>query len=206
MPTSSRPSTKDRILQAAREELLEFGCAGARVDRIADRAKTSKERIYHYYRSKDELADAVWIQQAIQIQEMVKFDPGDIDGFIGSLFDFYFDNPEQVRLWLWFLLERGSISLPADDFRVTAVQERIESVKLAQKLGYIDPAWNPIMLLNMISSLAVSRVIAPSYVHEVGKTVDRDGSKRMAKQHRAAVVEIVHSLLAHAPKSEGGRR
>jgi len=206
MPTNIRQTTKDRILIAAREELLEFGCAGARVDRIAERAKTSKERIYHYYRSKDELADQVWLQQAVDIQEKVKFDPDDIDSFIGSLFDYYFDNPEEVRLWLWFLLERGGISLPADDFRVTAVQERIESVKLAQKLGYIDPAWNPILLLNMISSLAVSRVIAPSYVHEVGKTVDRDGSKRMARQHRTAVIEIVHTLLANAPKSEGARQ
>lgn len=204
MPKGNRQTTKERILQAAREELLEHGCAGARVDRIAERAKTSKERIYHYYRSKEELADEVWIRQAVAIQERVKFDPDDIDSFIGSLFDFYFDNPEEVRLWLWFLLERGSTSLPQDDFRVAAVQERIESVKLAQKLGYIDPAWNPILLLNMISSLAVSRVIAPSYVHEVGKTVDRDGSKRMANQHRAAVIEIVHTLLAKAPQIQTG--
>jgi AcrR family transcriptional regulator len=206
MPIKHRQTTKDRILTAAREELLAFGSAGARVDRIAERAKTSKERIYHYYRSKDALADEVWIQQAIGIQEKVKFDPEDIDGFIGSLFDYYFDNPEEVRLWLWFLLERGGTSLPEDDFRVAAVQERIESVKLAQKLGYIDPAWNPILLLNMISSLAVSRVIAPVYVHEVGKTVDRDGSKRMGEQHRAAVIEIVHTLLANAPKAEGARQ
>lgn len=205
MPTSSPQSTRDRILDAAREEVLAYGCAGARVDRISERAKTSKERIYHYYRSKEELADAVWLRQAADIQEKVKFDPDDIDGFIGALFDYYFDNPEEVRLWLWYLLERGDASLPADDFRVVAVQERIESVKLAQKLGYIDPAWNPILLLNMISSLAVSRVIAPTYVHEVGKTVDRDGSKRMARQHRAAVIEIVHSLISKAPKAKGAR-
>ena len=49
-----------------------------------------------------------------------------------------------------------------------------------------------------------SRVIAPSYVHEVGKTVDRDGSKRMANQHRAAVIEIVHTLLAKAPQTGNG--
>jgi AcrR family transcriptional regulator len=200
------PTTKERILDAARDELLEHGCAGARVDRIAERAKTSKERIYHYYRSKDALADAVWLRQAVDIQDKVRFDPDDIDSFIGALFDFYFDNPEEVRLWLWFLLERGNVSLPADDFRVAAVQERIDSVRLAQNLGYIDPAWNPILLLNMISSLAVSRVIAPSYVHEVGKTVDRDGSKTMAQQHRAAVIEIVQSLLSQAPKAKGGRQ
>lgn len=197
------PSTKERILLAAREELLAHGCAGARVDRIAARAKTSKERIYHYYRSKDELADAVWLQQAAEIQAKVKFDPEDIDSFIGALFDFYFDGPDEVRLWLWFLLERGNVSLPADDFRAQAVQERIDSVKLAQELGYIDPAWNPIVLLNMISSLAVSRVLAPNYVHEIGRTVDRDGSRKMAQRHRAAVIEIVHALLSRAPSFEG---
>jgi AcrR family transcriptional regulator len=199
MRKTSRRNTKERILRAARAELLAHGYSGARVDRIAHRAKTSKERIYHYFRSKAKLADAVWIDQAVQLQAKVKFDPNDVDCFIGDLFDFYFDNPEEVRLWLWFLLESGSTSLPADDFRVAAVAERIETVRLAQKLGHIDPAWNPLLLLNMISSLAVSRVIAPTYVHETGEAWACGDHRSTGKQHRTAVIEIAHSLMLHAP-------
>jgi AcrR family transcriptional regulator len=199
MSKDQRSNTKERILRAARAELLAHGYSGARVDRIAHRAKTSKERIYHYFRSKAKLADAVWINQAVQLQEKVKFDPNDVDSFIGDLFDFYFDNPEEVRLWLWFLLDFGSASLPADDFRVAAVAERIRTVRLAQELGHIDRAWNPLLLLNMISSLAVSRVIAPTYVHETGAARECGDYRNTGEIHRAAVIEIAHSLMLNAP-------
>ncbi|WP_373310185.1 helix-turn-helix domain-containing protein, partial [Streptomyces purpurascens] len=43
------------MLAAAMEEFAGHGIAGARVDRIAKLAKTSKERVYAYFRSKDAL-------------------------------------------------------------------------------------------------------------------------------------------------------
>lgn len=196
------PGTRDRILEATRKELLSHGFAGARMDRIARRARTSKERIYHYFRSKEELANMVVLQQAERLQERVKFDPEDIDSFIGALFDFYFDDPEEVRLWLWFLLEKGGKSLPGDDFRVAAVKERIASIRCAQAAGHIDPNWNPILLLDLIISLAVSRVIAPDYVHEVAEKELDLSRRQMIDRHRAAVIEITHRLIAEAPSSE----
>lgn len=47
------------ILAAARDEFAEHGLGGARMDRIADRAKLNKRLIYYYFTSKDNLFLAV---------------------------------------------------------------------------------------------------------------------------------------------------
>jgi AcrR family transcriptional regulator len=47
--------TKRRIFEAAVEEFAEYGSAGARVDRIAAKARANKESIYRYFGTKEEL-------------------------------------------------------------------------------------------------------------------------------------------------------
>lgn len=47
------------ILAAARDEFAEHGLGGARMDRIAERAKLNKRLIYYYFTSKDDLFLAV---------------------------------------------------------------------------------------------------------------------------------------------------
>jgi AcrR family transcriptional regulator len=48
-------ATKLRILAAATQEFAKFGLGGARVDRIATRAKSNKRMLYHYFGKKDDL-------------------------------------------------------------------------------------------------------------------------------------------------------
>src|SRR5499433_1741561 len=47
--------TQERILAAALREFSEKGFAGARVDRIARRARINKRMLYHYFGNKDGL-------------------------------------------------------------------------------------------------------------------------------------------------------
>lgn len=51
--------TRSRILKAAKAEFARYGLGGARVDRVAARAKANKRMIYHYFGSKEELFQAV---------------------------------------------------------------------------------------------------------------------------------------------------
>lgn len=55
MPSSPTPSTRDRILQIALEEFAARGFDGAKVDRIARRAKVNKAMLYYHFRSKANL-------------------------------------------------------------------------------------------------------------------------------------------------------
>ncbi|MBN9407931.1 MAG: TetR family transcriptional regulator [Burkholderiales bacterium] len=65
--TEPRARDADRsqaaILLAARDEFAGHGLAGARVDRIAERAGVNKRLIYYYFKSKDDLFLAV-LEQA----------------------------------------------------------------------------------------------------------------------------------------------
>src|SRR4051812_6685056 len=58
MPRPSRVSP-DRILAAAAGEFAARGFAGARVDRIARRARINKAMLYYHFRSKQGLYDAL---------------------------------------------------------------------------------------------------------------------------------------------------
>ncbi len=53
--TDDPPGTLQKILEAARGEFADLGLAGARVDRIAERAGVNKAMIYYHFKSKDEL-------------------------------------------------------------------------------------------------------------------------------------------------------
>jgi len=49
------PSTRQKILRAARKAFADKGKAGARVDHIADQAGVNKAMIYYHFQSKDNL-------------------------------------------------------------------------------------------------------------------------------------------------------
>ncbi|MEO1016375.1 MAG: TetR/AcrR family transcriptional regulator [Pseudomonadota bacterium] len=61
--------TRREILEAARDEFVEKGLDGARVDRIAARAVANKRLIYHYFGNKEGLYSAVLEDAYRQIRE-----------------------------------------------------------------------------------------------------------------------------------------
>jgi AcrR family transcriptional regulator len=58
-PTRDSARTKAAILEAATHEFARHGLGGARVDRIAARAKTNKRMLYYYFGGKEDLFLAV---------------------------------------------------------------------------------------------------------------------------------------------------
>ena len=61
--------TKRDILVAAREEFVEFGFDGARVDRIAERAGANKRLLYHYVGNKEALYSRVLLEAYRDIRQ-----------------------------------------------------------------------------------------------------------------------------------------
>lgn len=56
---SAKADTIFRLIQAARAEFAAQGLAGARIESIARNAGVTKQLVYHYYHSKEELFSAV---------------------------------------------------------------------------------------------------------------------------------------------------
>src|SRR6201992_1535057 len=105
-------ATKRRLIAAATEEFAERGIAGARVDRIAELAKSNKAQIYHYFGSKDQLFAAVFNEMCVATVRDVPIDAGDLPGYAGRLFDSYEQRPYVQRLATWYRLERGATAEP----------------------------------------------------------------------------------------------
>ena len=85
MASDSRPErtrdaarTKQRLLDAARDEFAEYGIAGARVERIAAAARCNKALIYAYFDSKDALFDAAFAAHVQAHLDRVNFDGTDL--------------------------------------------------------------------------------------------------------------------------------
>ena len=58
-PRHSSAQTLDRILTTARDAFAEHGFDGARLDNIAKAAGVTKQLVYHYFKTKEELYEVV---------------------------------------------------------------------------------------------------------------------------------------------------
>jgi AcrR family transcriptional regulator len=98
-------ATQARILVAATQEFAKHGLGGARVDRIATRAKSNKRMLYHYFGNKDELfritvenayAQFRNAEAALQLDSMEPVVA--IRRFVVFTWDYFLANPEFITL------------------------------------------------------------------------------------------------------------
>lgn len=153
-PASSADSTRVRILDAAKAEFARYGIAGARVDRIARSAQTSKERVYAYFRSKDTLYSHVAAQQLEAVADATQLDPTDLPGYAGRIHDFFTRHPENLRLMRWGQLERADRG--TDDATRETMNRKVEQLRRAQLDGLLDPSWDPMDILMFLNQIAMS--------------------------------------------------
>jgi AcrR family transcriptional regulator len=104
-PARDSERTRAAILTAATDEFARHGPGGARVDRIAARAKTNKRMLYYYFGSKDALFLAVLedayaaIRSAEQKLSMLDVPPPEgIRRLIRFTWQYYLDHPEFLSL------------------------------------------------------------------------------------------------------------
>jgi AcrR family transcriptional regulator len=91
-------------MRHALEEFSRVGYAGARVDRIASRARLSKGIIYYHFKNKDELFSAV-LESAWNHGHVLAEAPDDPVGSILFWSEFYHRNSKWSRLLAWEGLE-----------------------------------------------------------------------------------------------------
>ncbi|EFH11449.1 TetR family transcriptional regulator, partial [Teichococcus cervicalis] len=161
----SDESTRERILDAARREFAQHGIAGARINRIAAAARTSKERLYAHFRDKQQLLDTIKAQQMAEIADAVPMDPADLPGYVGRLFDYLAERPEMQRIAGWAALEGDCTQLPPGDSRRAAYEVKLDKLRLAQREGWVDASWEPLPLLALMIALAGSWSRAPCELH-----------------------------------------
>ena len=150
-------ATKKRLLAAALAEFAEAGLAGARIDRIAERAGANKRLIYLHFGNKEQLFDLIVGLAVTDLMQDVPFTAEDLPGYAAALFDYLTAHPELMRLEIWSLLERpGATAVESE-----AYQAKIGAIGRAQQTGAVSAVLSPAGLLSMVLALTASWAIAP---------------------------------------------
>ena len=181
-------ATRRRLLDAATAEFAAYGIAGARVDRIAQAAKSNKAQIYHYFGSKDGLFDAVFDAMCLETVREVPIDPLDLPEYAGRLFDSYEKRPYVQRLATWYRLERAGSGVPIDVV-LASHKEKVAKIAAAQEQGDLSTRYSAVDLLGLVlqlSSLWASTV--PEY--------DALATRHSRAHRRRVITDAVAQLLA----------
>jgi AcrR family transcriptional regulator len=190
-PKVSTAATRAALLEAAREEFAAYGVAGARVDRIAERAGVNKERIYGHFGSKEKLFDAVITEALDDLTAQIALPGGDPVDYVAKLTDYYRDHPDLVRLLMWEALNyRGQELLPGQEARVERCARKTAS--LAQRRGE-EPDAATARTLFLLTGLALFQSMMPQLARIILGEESDSPEGRGALHDQAA--DLVHRAL-----------
>ncbi|MGV9868036.1 TetR/AcrR family transcriptional regulator [Rhodococcus koreensis] len=190
-------SKRDSILKAAVDEFLQYGYAGARVDRIARAAKANKQLIYYHFGNKLGLLDTV-LSYLIDRSREQQLESG-------------FDNLEEVvkslalptgagvlwrRYWLWEALERKNDGIMQEEARRKVLEGTTNLVRSEQDAGKIDPKFDAEMLSLALFSMTAMPNVLPQFARLI------TGTNPNSELFRERQMEFIGQLLASvAPPS-----
>jgi len=163
MPSDST-DTKRRLLAAALDEFAEHGLAGARVDRIAERARANKRLIYAYYGNKEQLFDTVMVHSLGVLADAVPFTAADLPGYAVGLFDHMMLHPDRVRLTMWKLLERPAVSVQ----EIEVYRPKVVDVAAGQENRTVAGGIAPVDMLILVIGLVASWFTASPSLQALG--------------------------------------
>ncbi|MCZ4122321.1 TetR family transcriptional regulator [Streptomyces sp. H39-S7] len=175
-------ATRARLLDAAYDEFVERGLAGARVNRIADAAESNKQGIYAYFGPKDAFFDAVLNSRLQALADLVPFEIDDLPGYVGSLFDYFVAHPGILRLAQWRALERPEPSPVMVDTHVGKAQE------LATAHGAQLEVATDVMMLILALAQVWNTTAVPIRTPGGAETAER------LERHRASVVRAATAI------------
>ncbi len=182
--------TRARIYSAATIEFSDHGVAGARIDRIAARARANKQLIYAYFGSKRSLFQHVVSTELCRYVEEVPFDAERLPEYAGAAFDYFTTNQAFTHLGLWHSLEPGEARhrIPAVE---KAIRDRARLISSAQRRGHVDDAIPAAELLALVATIAGTwATAAPERSPRAG------AGPSVRARRRAAVVEAVARLTS----------
>jgi AcrR family transcriptional regulator len=191
-PVKGRPrnaqATKELLLAAATDEFAQHGLAGARIDRIAERAGANKRLLYVYFGDKDALFEAVLERQIGLLAEAVPLDPEDLGAFAGARFDHVLANPKVARLAAWRIFERGE---PTEAER-RSYKTKVAAIAKAQREGKVYDGMAAVDMFAIVLRMTESWLSAPPALHALSGREPLSAAR--LRQHRRALVDAVRRI------------
>jgi AcrR family transcriptional regulator len=159
--TRNRERTRGRIVAGARAEFAARGYAGARMAHIAQRAGVTKELIYHYFRSKEQLFEEVRTSQLADAEAAHTLPENPLADRAqdpSTLFVWRFNRMlgdlEWIKLLTWEAVQTDVAPPPNEDSRRATIRRSIATIKAAQKDGLLAADLDPRFLQLAMFALA----------------------------------------------------
>ena len=153
MATRDPAAKRRQLLEAALTEFAAHGIAGARMDRIATRAKCSAGLVYTYFGSKDDLFDAVFDAIVERTLAETPITTEDLPEYAGKLFDAQQRYPEVPRIATWYRLEREAGGRTIQAISASG-KAKVAAIRAAQEAGTISRRFDPEQLLLLLLTLS----------------------------------------------------
>jgi AcrR family transcriptional regulator len=196
-------ATRRRILQAARAEFARHGLGGARIERIAQAARTNKRMLYYYFGNKEGLFlaaleaaydDIRAAERKLNLEALAPLEA--IERLARFTWDYFVAHPEFMMLLNSENLHKArhlkkSKQIHAMNSPLIATVGKI--LKKGEKEGTVRPGVDPLQLYVSIAALAYFYL---SNASTLSVTFGRDVlSKGEMKQRIEHIVELVTAGL-----------
>ena len=196
--------TRAEILDVATREFAEHGLAGARVDEIAARTRTTKRMLYYYFGSKDGLFTAVLERAYAEIraaERRVDVDDADPREALRRLAELTFDHhdarPDFIRLVTIENIHRGehlARSAALREAGAPAVELLERLLARGREAGMFRADVDAVDVHMLISSFCFFRV--PNR-HTFALLFDRDlAAPGVRERHRSLLGDLVVDLVS----------
>jgi AcrR family transcriptional regulator len=196
-------NTEENILRAATSIFQKRGLAGARMQEIADEANINKAMLHYYYRSKQKLFEAVFMQafktlvphiNGIFNSEATVFEK--IRRFADSYISFVMENPYLPTFLIQEInnnpeFAKTFFSANISPEPILFVQQISEEIKN----GTIRPIDPKQLVLNLIS-LSAFPFVGSGMVKEILKVDDKSFNSMMEERKTLVAELIINSIKA----------
>jgi len=184
--------TRERILAAALREFSAKGFAGARVDRIALRARVNKRMLYHYFGNKESLFREILARKVRERAAWAVTAPDDAAESLAFWFDTACRDRDWVRLMEWEALGVGENGAHDDAERRAAFQKGVGQVRDRQARGLLRADVDPGHLLLAMVALTTFPAAFPQFTRLL--TGLRPTDHAFATRHTAFLRRLADGL------------
>ena len=129
--------TQDRILAAALAEFSAEGFAGARVARIARRARVNKRMLYHYFGNKEDLFRGIFDRKLVERAGWLTQAPVDLGASLAYWFRMACEDSDWIRLIQWEALANGDEPVIREEERRASFRQALGDLRARQQRGLL---------------------------------------------------------------------
>lgn len=202
--------TRERIIEAATAEFARYGYDGARVDRIVQRAKISKNLLYHHFGGKEPLFIKV-MENAYLLMRNHHRDfqikgLGPIEGMrslVSYTFQHFLDHPEIISLLNSENLHKAQHIAKSKEIKqlYNPLLDTIgELLAEGQRQGVFRTGVDPVDLYISLSGISYFYL---SNQYTLGTIFNTDlSAEARIEQRRAHMIEVIVGYLCHNPDAQ----